>query len=66
MSNKPEGAGWIETSVEDRYASMKAPVLTTRGNHPNMKPIGADPGTSAGYKPCGSLASENPAKTTGS
>lgn len=55
---KPEGAGWLESSVEDRFAGQKVPELPTRGKHPNMQPVGEKAATSHGYKPCTSVASE--------
>lgn len=50
--NKPEGSGWLESSVEDRYASMKPiPTDKSRGDHPDMKPVGEKAGVAYGYKP---------------
>lgn len=47
--SKPEGAGYIESSVNDRYDSMKyVPSFPTK--HPDQKPIGPCGGTDQCYK----------------
>lgn len=49
MNGKPEGAGYIESSVNDRYDSMKSiPSYATK--HPDQKPIGPCGGTDQCYK----------------
>lgn len=59
--NKPEGAGYIESSVEDRYNSMKGmPTTLHNGDHPRMQPVG-DRAAVCG-KPSGGMASD--AQTT--
>lgn len=50
MSGKPEGSGWMEQSVQDRYDSMKA-VPTNPTKHADQKPIGDKAGAASGYKP---------------
>ena len=50
MSGKPEGSGWMEQSVQDRYDSMKsAPTMPTK--NADQKPIGDKAGNPSGYKP---------------
>lgn len=49
---KPEGAGYVEPSIADRYASMNnIPTDVARSKNPDAMPIGNKAGDSFGYKP---------------
>ena len=50
MGDKPEGSGYVEKSVQDRYDSMKN-IPTTGTKHKDQEPIGEKAGAPSGYKP---------------
>lgn len=56
---KPDGAGYIESSVEDRYASHHSiPSDMNNGGHPGMKPIGSKGDVTSGSRPATSWSSD--------
>ena len=48
-NSKPEGAGYIESSVTDRYNSMKVPSETPDLKHPDCTKITDQAATDQGY-----------------
>lgn len=51
MSGKPDDAGYVESSFEDRLAShANIPTNVERSKNPAMKAIGNKAGTQHGFK----------------